>query len=500
MASFKDLDGKLGPKRLSESPSFLIEKSTNNAINVLGGLCGYRPPSIADGIISTFKSRLIASGDTVTDRELELIKTPLERLMRGNAYTSGKIRELWVPLGTSAVTGALVKLIADPTAGNSMTSINLVAGDYSANGGITGNATNKAVNTGFNPTAAGVTASSWGFGVYVKTTASGSKLVAGTLAGTSTYIAYAQNGDSKINNILMNGTLQYPRFLAVQADTSEVQFYQGAYKKSSAAYASPTLSNSPITLLQGGNSFWSDQTVNGYCAWSPALTSEEMLEVVNFFDSVAMALGREGFKPKYTAIGDSNARGYVPPGGTAIASTYSALVSARLGLTEHNRGVDDSTMSNSASGGATNWVAIQKNNATGATGSTFFTVALGTNDARYGVSIAEFLNDYENWLSDQFLNGFHPSQFILISPIAATDAATNQRLLSGYRSGIKEIAKKFGCGFYDAFNDTSITPGVFQSDNLHLNSAGHSLMASGILKEIAKSSSGGYLSHGPSYL
>lgn len=439
-------------------------------------------PTVAEGLVNTYKTRVIAAGDTLTDLELTSLRKALSLLIKSTAYE--KLRELWVPMGTSATTGAMVKIINDPSATTSMTPVNLVSGDYTRDTGITGNGTTKYINTGFNPTTAAVQTDGWGFGVFsLNTTASGA--LAGTITGFNTYLMYSSLSDSRFNNIQMSGTQQYPRFCAIQGNVTEAAVYHGGSKALSVAYASATLPNVNIGLLTANGGNFSAQSVCGWAAWGVPLTSSELKDLAVFFDSINYSLGRLVFKTSISACGDSNSRGYVPAGGTAVATRWSAQLSTKFGLTDNNTGVDDSTISDNAAGGAGGWVATRKAVGTVAKAPTLITVALGTNDARYGVSPEDFKADYITFLNYQFSAGFLPEQFILCTPIAATDAPTNQDYLLSYVQIVKDLASTYGCKVFDAYAATKGVSGIWQYDNLHLNQAGHDLYYSK-LKEVVQ--------------
>lgn len=181
-------------------------------------------PTVAEGLVNTYKTRVVAASDTLSDNEVSSLRKALSVLVKSTAYE--KLRELWVPMGTSATTGAMVKIISDPSSSTSMTPVNLVSGDYTKETGITGNGSTKYVNTGFNPTTAAVQADGWGFGVFSLNT-TGSGVLAGTVTGSNTYLMYNSLSDSKFNNISITSTIQYPRFCAVQGNVTEAVVYHG---------------------------------------------------------------------------------------------------------------------------------------------------------------------------------------------------------------------------------------------------------------------------------
>lgn len=251
----------------------------------------------------------------------------------------------------------------------------------------------------------------------------------------------------------------------------------GGSKVISATYASATLPNVNIALLTANAGNYSTQSVCGWAAWGVPLTSKELKDLAIFFDSLNYALGRLVFKTSISACGDSNTRGYVPSGGTAVSSRWSAQLSTKFALTDSNTGVDDSTMSDNAGGGAGGWVSLRKASGTVAKAPSLLIVMLGTNDARYGVTPEDFEADYYSWINYQLYAGFLPEQMILCTPIAATDAQTNHDYLLSYNAIIKNIAKVYGCKVFDAYTATKGVAGIWQYDNLHLNQTGHDLLA-----------------------
>ena len=443
-------------------------------------------PTIADGLVATYKSRVIAAGDTITEKELSALKDTLSILMQSSGFF--KLRELWVPMGTSALTGAMVKIIADSTAGTSMTPNNLISGDYTATAGITGNGTNKYINTGFNPTAAAVQTDGWGFGVFGLNTA-GSGALGGTVTGFNTYLMYSSLNDTRYNNIQMSNTLQFPRFCAVQGNVTEAVVYHGGANWLSVPYTAATLPNANLGLLTANGGNYSSQSVAGYAAWGVPLTQEELNNLAEFFDAINVLLGRQVFKPSMSAVGDSNARGiYVPAGGTAITNKWSAQVATALGLTDANSGVDDSTMSDDTGGlGTGGWITTRRAVGTFAKAPALLVVMLGTTAARSNVTPENPKEDYAAWLRYQVLTGFSSRQIILTTPIAATDTATNptnQENLAKFSQIIRDLAGSFDCKLCDLNQITSAAAGIFQPDKLHLNQAGHNLVAASILKSI----------------
>ena len=459
--------------------------STDSSGNVTGlvgpggvNLLGFTSnPTIARGVLANYKAAIVAASDTVTNYELDALYGPLSTLVRSSVWP--KLKELWIPLGTDATKGALVKL-----KGAAMSHVGMVTGDYNSATGITGDGIGKALNTNFNPTTAAVTAGEWGFGVFaLKTTGGG--ILGGTLSGTTTYLSYNTSSDGKINNVGTgaNNGPQTARWNAIQVGGGNITAWLDGYTHSTTAYSSGTLPNTALTLLAANSSFWSTQSISGYAAWTPSLTATEMRILAQFFEDANVALWRTAYQPTLVASGDSNTAGFGL--GSPTTERWPVLACAALGLTEDNQGVSSSTMSDNDDGGSSSrWVTARKILNSSGRAPTLMTVALGTNDDRYKVSAANFLADYETWLTYQLSAGIDPRQICLFSPILATDVLSSASRQKQFGDIIYGLAVKYGTDFFDA-RAVSVT---FQADNLHMNSAGHTALATAFVNYISSKS------------
>lgn len=445
----------------------------------LGRLTTTINPAISTGLINTYRSAVIAAGDTVTAWELEAIRWPLASLMRSSIFP--KLKVLHLPIGTDATTGALVPLI-----GSTFTHTNLVAGDYSPYTGITGNAAaSKVINTGWNPNAF---AASWGAGAFV-TSLTASGVVFGTVANTNSFCALAAGG-ATINNVSLGAQKQYPGFLAINTDGTTGTSYLGGYQQTSAAIAAATSPNSNITLLSTAGGNYSSQVISGFAAWAPSATAAELKDLAMFFRNANLALGRLVCQPSLCADGDSITAGFLLASPTT--TRYSKLVANALGLTEDNHGINGSAMT-TVGGAANSWIATYKIIHSAARAPTLLTVALGTNDDQYDSSVAGFEVDYRTWMGYQFAAGIDPGQIIMIAPFAATSALATLSVLKEMRDVVERLAIEFGAIFVDGFNLTLGQTGYFNVDKLHLNEAGQAALATEILRVIGVSKSDGPL-------
>lgn len=435
-------------------------------------------PAISAGLINTYRTAIATATDTVSAFELDAIKWPLARLMRSSIFA--KLRVLWIPLGTDATKGALVPLI-----GSNFSAINLVLGDYSAYSGVTGNGTNKAINTNWNPNSV---ASSWGAGAFV-TSLTASGVVFGTVANNNTFCALAAGG-ANINNVNVGTQKQYPGFLAINHDGASGGSYLGGFEQTSAAIASATAPNSNITLLSTNSSFYSTQSISGFAAWAPSATADEIKELTMFFRNANLALGRLACQPSIVADGDSITYGFGL--GSPTTSRYSKLLSTALGLTEDNQGSNGSAMS-PAGGAVASWLIDYKILRSAGRAPTLLIVALGTNDDQTDVPVTTFEADYRTWMGYQFAAGIDPGQIVMIAPFAATNAAATLSVLAAMRDVVKKLAIEFGAIFVDGYALTLGQSSYFQADNLHLNEAGHSALTTEILRVLATSKSDGPL-------
>ncbi|MFZ2172337.1 MAG: SGNH/GDSL hydrolase family protein [Methylococcaceae bacterium] len=438
--------------------------------------------SLAKTILSSFKAKIVAAGDAVTNYELDALIDPIDTLIRSSVWP--KLKVLWIPLGTDATTGAMVPII-----GANFTAVNMVSGDYSAALGVTGDAVSKYVNTNFNPTG-NVTTTDWGYGAFAQNlTASG--VLAGALTGTQSFITIAAGG-SFMNSTSCNDTgsaKQYPGLQSVQCSGGFVNSWMGGFKQTQAAYVSGAVGNTALTLLQVNNGSFSNQSLCGFAAWSPALVESELTILDSFFRAANLALWRDKFKTNLVCCGDSNTVGTGT--GVTTSNRWSKLLSTSLLLTEINKGVSGTSMSddhNAVVSAGGDWVVNKKIINSAGQATSLLIVQLGTNDAQSAVPLADFSTDYEVWLNYQLSAGINPDQIILTSPVACTNALTDQSLLQQFRSVIASLSAKYGTGYFDAWLLTSThTVDWFQTDLLHLNAAGHAGFSAGLLAYIGSS-------------
>ena len=439
-----------------------------------------KTPSVAFGVLLNYQAGITSAASTITPRELDVLIEPLERLMRSSVWA--KLIDLWVPCGAAAAAG-YVKLKYTATSGQSVTTT--APPTYTPTTGFTGDGATTFLTTGFKPATEVATAGEWGFGVYV-TNQTTSGLLGGTTASNS-YLAYKLGASSRINGNAVITTGQFTRFNAIQQSGGNTSVWNNGYVQASAASAAGTLDTAALTLLNSNaGSFFSSQTVAGYATWTPGLTAGEMLLLTNFFDSVNAGLWRNTWVGSLVACGDSNVSGT----GVTSAQRFSALLSGTLGLTENNQGLASSGMSSHDNGGMVGgrWVTNFPVANSAIKAGTLYLIALGTNDARYAVPIANFAADYETWLNYQFQNGIDPSCFILMAAGAATDAlsvAAGAAVFIAQNAAIKGLASKYGCGFFDTYALTLGQASYFQGDALHYSVAGHIAISNAILAYIA---------------
>lgn len=467
------LGGPVGASGINAN--LLVGKSSQTDAGTSIGRCtSVRTPGLVRGLLNTLRTNIVAAGDTVSNAQLDALGDPLDRLMRSSVFA--KLKVLWVPVGTNATTGAMVPLIGANFAG-----INLVSGDYDDAVGITGNGTNKGIDTNWNPTSAGVTATDWGYGAFTNSTTANGILV-GDAGGVTTFVGFASSG-AYINNVNAGAAPSVRGFNGVQISGGNVTAWAGGFRQTDTAGGPGTLLNRNINILKV-NTTYSNQSVCGFAAWSTGLTDDDAHEMDLFFRCVNAALYRPVWQPTLVACGDSNTVGN--GSGVTSSNRFSKLLATSLGLTEDNQGSNGTTMAaNDALGTSSGrWVSIYKINRTYARAGTLYTVMLGTNDAQCGVSAADFATDYETWLNYQFSAGIDPSQVILLTPPAATNALTDQAVLSANVATVKRLAAKYGTGLVDGYAVTLGQASYFQSDLLHLNVAGHAALSAAVLAYI----------------
>lgn len=429
-------------------------------------------PTIAAGVINTYRTAVIAAADTVTVAELDALRYPLSRLIRSTVWA--KLKVLWVPLGTDATKGALI-----PLKGAAFSAVGLVAGDYSSFAGITGNGTSKAINTNFNPNSV---ASSWGAAGFV-TSLTASGVVFGTLTGVNTFCALSSSAGN-LNNINVGAQKQLAGLNGLQTDGTTGQALIGGYVQTSAAMTGAVAPNSALTLLATNSANWSSQSIIGFAAWSPVLTTAEIKELDAFFRSVNLSLGRLAYQPSACYPGDSITAGY----GLSSPSTerFSKLISDALAITEDNQGVNGSTMSNDDDGSSSmRWVSARPIANSAGRNPSLMVVGLGTNDDRCQVPLANYEADYRSWLDNQFNSGLDPSALILISPFAAQDVLASDSRLSAMNTIVQTIAAEKGAIYVDGYNLTKGRLDYFQADKVHLNATGHISVKDEVLRVLS---------------
>lgn len=460
------LSGEIYPSNVLTSPT---EKTTlANLLDPSAAISRYSPSWTA---LLRLRSTIVAAGSLVDDMDLHALRDPLDRLMRSTAWP--KIQELWVPVG-AGLTGALCKIKGTTTL--TMTGNNLVAGDYSRLTGITGDAVNKDILTGYTP----ASISSWGFGVYplgtVKPT--GTKVLMGD--GSNNYVGFSA-GDAKINNTTALSLPYAFRLLSVQSQASGATALCGGLQISTIAAGSGGAA--PFRLLSHAGALYSNGSAGGYAAWSPVLSSNELLALNSFFDAVSFNLGRTGFSNNLVACGDSNTLGTI--GGVTTAQRWTKLVADAMCATEVNKGFNNSAMSTSATGAGVGniWVRDLPVSAT-LDGGAILTAMLGTNDDQYGATLAGFSSDYEIWLNKQFSMGYKHGNVLLISPFATTAAVSSLSRLAQFRDAVAALSSKYGTMYLDGYGLT-LGQSFFQGDNLHLTVGGHTTFAGAVVSALS---------------
>jgi lysophospholipase L1-like esterase len=427
---------------------------------------------LSDPALKAYRLKKIAAGGSLSHSAAESLRAPLQYLMCSTV--TDKLRVLSLFDGDD-LTSALVPFI-----GPNMTGQNLVAGDYSQIKGITGNAANKWINTNFNPTASGVTGAAWGMGAF-QLSVSQDGVIAGAVADGDTYLNFTGANVSNINGRSSSLHKRGAGFTAVQVVGGQTKTYTGDALNSVTANDSTTPPNSNLTLLQTASNFYSSASLGGFAAWSGGLTDEEVKTLSIFFKWANNALGRLGSQASLLAVGDSNTEGGIGP--VTTSNRWSKLLADSLGLVEDNQSLIGSSMSDDEGGAASHrWVsehecvldrAMLRNPGV-------MVVMLGTNDAQFSVSSENFNADYRSWLSKQLAAGVRPEQIILCTPIAATNAGTNQARLLEFVAIVKQIAADVKCGLFDAFTLTQGVPAYWQGDNLHLSVAGQLALKNGL--------------------
>lgn len=474
------LESVTGGNRISAAGKTLVQDDAIDTGAGLGRFTSTTTAAISNGLIKTLRSNIITATDTVTAFELDALRYPLARLMRSSVWK--KLKVLWVPVGTDATKGALVPII-----GSNFSAINLVAGDYSSYSGITGNGTNKAINTNYNPDAV---AGDWGAGAFL-TSLTESGVAFGTLSGTNTFCGLAPNG-ANINNKTIGAQEQYPGLNIVQTNGTVGQAMTGGYEQFSAAMTGAVAPNSPLTLLSVNGAFYSTQSICGFAAWAPSATPQELRELSIFFRNANMRLGRLVCQPSLVVDGDSNTVGY----GLASPATmrFSKKLADAIYLTEDNQGLNGSAMSDDDNGGASaSWVTDHKISKSAARAPTALVVALSTNDDQTAVPLDAFKADYLTWLGYQYLVGVDPAQMILMSPVAAFNATADQVRLLALTNIIAGIANDIGALFVDVYTLTLGRADYFQPDKIHLSESGHVAIKDEVLRVISLSKSEGPL-------
>jgi lysophospholipase L1-like esterase len=456
---------------LSDSQTLLIQGiASGNGIIRTGGR--FATPAIARGIVITARTAIIAAGGTLMDQTL--LTDELECLIRslGSEWTS--IRELHIPLGSN-LASSYVKLKNDSTASASLSS---GAGTpvYDQYAGISCDGSTSYISTGLNPTTAGFSPTSWGFGVYANSL-TGTGILGGDSSGTSTYLAYSGSNTSKLNGADVPH-IQCGRWTAVQAGGGYVTTWTGGYKQASLVSGAASLPNAPLTLFAiNSGGFKATNTLAGYAAWTPALSDSAMTSLSNFFDRVNSGLMRSTWRPSFVAVGDSNTAGGI--GGLTTAQRFSNIFSSRIGLTDDNQGVNSSVMSSDVNNAnvSIRWITQRIIASSVARLPGLMSVMLGTNDDQYGVPLTSFYSDYLTWLNANIAAGVSPQSIILMSPPASTQSVSSQFRLQAMRDFISSTAASKGCGYVNVYGLTAGRNDLFQGDLLHLNVAGQLAVA-----------------------
>jgi len=438
----------------------------------------YRP-YLARGIVSGFNARIASAGGTISLNDLDRLQEPLEALIRSSVWA--KLAVLWVPMGDQ-LAASLVPIIGNNfTVGGTVT--------YTQTTGVTGDGTTGYINTNYNPNTAGLSATNYGLGVYVtKITLNG--IVAGTASGLNTFIGASGVGQvSSINGISSgaNGGPQSPRLCSAQVNGANAEFYVSGYKTATVA-GSGAIPNSSLTVLSPTSPYFSTQTAAGFAVWKSALTQAEMVVLVTFFDAINTALMRNSYQPSLVAVGDSNTVGFGL--GSPTTERWSALLAGSLGLTDDNRAVSGTCMSDNPTNvpivSAGNWVTSRKIDQTIYRAGLLLAVCLGTNDDRCGVPIADYAADYETWLNYQLTAGTSTDQILLLSQPYTTDAASTPSRQEAQVAAVAGLAKKYNIGYFDLYNASKSTfvAADFQADYVHFSAAGHAKIYSLILQYI----------------
>ena len=338
------------PMQVTKTVTGGIGLSETGIAAVNSTLDAVKVPRHTIGLNGVVNKMRMLQGAGADEYHLAAIKSALQPLIRSSAWE--KIRELWVPTGSS-LAASLVKIKAAYNAvpNTSMNSVNFVEADYVPNIGLIGDGATKYIFTHSTPSdayktasdTAGCTVKNYGFAVY-PTSPSHSPLgyLAGASNGPNSRLLGGNGalgggeamGSTALNREVSSGTQSgyRCRMQFVQSFGGNTQAGTGGLIEAQIAATETVVGTAKVFIFvpnNGSNSplaaqYFYNGPIAGYALFD-GMTPAELLCLSNFFDNLNAELGR--ISNDVVVFGDSNAAST----GVPLTARWAYRVASGLG-------------------------------------------------------------------------------------------------------------------------------------------------------------------------
>ncbi|KGO88099.1 hypothetical protein Q765_03325 [Flavobacterium rivuli WB 3.3-2 = DSM 21788] len=398
--------------------------------------------------------------------------------------------KFWAPLLGYNLAGALVKFVVDAGGAISMVNTGLTDANYNISKGLfvlENQTTRYFFNTGFNPSANGLSSDNLFFGYFVSnydlvsSTNSSHLFSDAPVSGDST-LAGTANGamiiGTRSQTLSFSGKRQ--QLANALSSTYFSAYLNGENQTNDRAIAATAVTlNTEVTVFKSrrnGNDLWMRNAGISYLIAGSGLTNAQAASMNKALYKLYERLGRIQTQGSlFVYFGDSNTAGISAATG---ADRFSVLASAALGGIEYNLGVPSSQLRQTVTslgitGGYQRYQSMLNKEMN------TLVIMYGTNDMNVGdgttngdaTIIADFRTKLQEIVVAAKAKGI---RVILITPPYNTISNTTKQL--AYNAAVALVAKNTGVPLVDAyrlFADKTNPLDFYASDGLHLNTPGH---------------------------
>ncbi len=481
----------------------------NNGLNngLLFGLSGndIRTPD-RDAI--WYLQRLESVGVNLTSAQRLAIIIFIGTLKEKNYNDWNEILEIGFFIGS--LNGSLVKLKYPQNAPDKLTNNGFVTGDFNSSLGLTGNGSNKSLDTGVSPLSYGLSAKNQCYGVYRCKAGfrnNATAVISGISMGTSGSGAYTcssiTNSNPPTNSLIAGVTpasTLTDRLTTTVARGQVVNTYSGGVLIDSRASAT-TSPVGTINLFRYNNSFYFNADVSAYyIAKGENMDAARVLRISNAFDTLHTAFLRIDLTAyRNITFGDSITLG---SGASSYANSWAGSLTAAIGGIDCNTGISGNVFQSEGpadvgyAGNArfrshivANVVDVNKTRV-------FF--QFGMNDLRYNnANYADpslyFIPQTGARIDELLALGIPAANIYIGSPsyIATGGYVTPYSpapydggsilIHTNYVAAIAALAATKGIKYFDHYNDQLANGGdaLITADKIHPNDSGHARMKNG---------------------